>query len=119
MTTSSTREIFSIRLKELRKNKGISQRELARKVKVSSAMVSDYEAGKRSPTIEVLEKFARFFGVSTDYLLGLTDNPSPKHEELPEVIRKKLERFDKLEQFYQIIVEAVKNFEGSDSHRQR
>ena len=61
-------EIFA----ELRKDHGLTQCELAQRLKVSMGSISAYERGTRLPNILFLKSAASFFGVSTDYLLGLT-----------------------------------------------
>jgi|BioPla2DNA2_1021312.scaffolds.fasta_scaffold33124_3 transcriptional regulator with XRE-family HTH domain len=65
------------RLKELRKVKKISQRELAKILKISSGAVGMYETGKREPDYELLCKIADYFGVTTDYIFCRTDDPAP------------------------------------------
>ena len=67
--------IFSDRLRELRKDKKISQAALAREVGVSSRVYQDYEYGKREAQMTTLVRMADFFGVSLDYLTGRTDTP--------------------------------------------
>ena len=62
--------MFSIRLKELRMNRGLSQRELAVIFKVSTGTVGNWEVGTREPDFNTLVNLAEFFNVSTDYLLG-------------------------------------------------
>ena len=62
-------------LKELREDKGLTQRELAPLLGVSTATVSAYEVGIRDPGLDMLVKYARIFNVSTDYILGLTSAP--------------------------------------------
>ncbi len=57
-------------LKELRKNRGLTQSELGRHVGLSKAVVSKYETGIGYPNFETLICLARYFGVTTDYLLG-------------------------------------------------
>ena len=64
---------FPERLKTLRIDKGLNQNQLASKVKVSQAAIARWEAGLQIPNIEVAIMFAQFFGVSTDYLLGVKD----------------------------------------------
>jgi transcriptional regulator with XRE-family HTH domain len=59
-------------LKELRNKKGISQGRLAKEVGVSAGNVSDWETGKTKPGYNALAELARFFGVSADYLLGIS-----------------------------------------------
>ncbi len=67
--------IFSERLRELRKNKKISQIALAKEVGVSSRVYQDYEYGKREAQMTTLIRIADFFDVSLDYLTGRTDEP--------------------------------------------
>lgn len=62
-------------LTELRKDKGLTQRQLAEKFSISGATISSYETGAHQPTIEVLVQYANTFDVSTDYLLGLSRIP--------------------------------------------
>lgn len=66
--------LFGERLKELRTEKNIGQNALAVALELSNASVSYWETGKQIPSAEVIFKLARFFDVSADYLLGLTDN---------------------------------------------
>ena len=65
--------MFGLRLKSLRKNKNISQKELAKIVGVAESTIGMYERDVRKPDFELLKKFADFFDVSTDYLLGRTE----------------------------------------------
>ena len=62
-----------MRIKELRKKKGISQLKLAMDLNMSQNTVSRYETGEREPGIAELVKIADYFGVSIDYLVGRTD----------------------------------------------
>lgn len=64
-----------MRLKELRKSKGISQLKLAMDINTSQNTISRYENGEREPGINELIKLADYFNVSVDYLLERTDNP--------------------------------------------
>ena len=61
--------MFSLQLKKLRMNKGLSQRELASIFKVSTGTVGNWEVGTREPDYATLIKLANFFNVSVDYLL--------------------------------------------------
>lgn len=67
--------LFKERLKELRKEKHLSQIELAKELQVSQRSISSWETGFRRPDFEMLEILAKFFNVTTDYLLGITDEP--------------------------------------------
>lgn len=66
-------DIFAKQVFELRKARGISQEKLGKAVGLSHKAISTIESGARSTTIEKLIALARYFGVSTDYLLGLKD----------------------------------------------
>ena len=66
-------EIFIERLKELRKEKNISLQTLAKAIGVSDVAISRWENGLRIPNIISLVALAQFFGVTTDYMLGLED----------------------------------------------
>lgn len=63
--------IFGQRVKELREEKGLSQEALAELLQVSKGIISYWETGKSEPKGNSLIKVAKFFGVTTDYLLGL------------------------------------------------
>ena len=65
--------MFRIRLKELREQKGLSQDAFSKDIGVSQSTVGNWESGTRQPKMAVLEKIARYFAVSTDYLLGRSD----------------------------------------------
>jgi len=65
------------RLFELRQSRNITQQRLAIELGIDQTSISSYECGKYLPTVEVLVKIAEYFGVSTDYLLGLSEVKSP------------------------------------------
>ena len=64
-----------MRLKEIRKAKGISQLRLAIDLNTNQNTISRYETGEREPGIVELIKIADYFIISVDYLLERTDNP--------------------------------------------
>lgn len=65
-------------LKLLRKKRDLSQQDVAAAINVARSTYTQYETGKRLPSIEVLTKLAEYFGVSTDEILGLdTAKPEP------------------------------------------
>lgn len=66
-------EIFIERLKELRKEKNLSQAQLANDLQVSQRSISSWETGFRRPDFETLIAIAKYFNVTTDYLLGVGD----------------------------------------------
>ncbi|MCM6841536.1 helix-turn-helix domain-containing protein [Lactococcus lactis] len=62
--------LFNEQLKTLRKINGLTQKELAEKLKIKQNSYSDWENGKSEPNIEMLVRIADYFDVSLDYLLG-------------------------------------------------
>lgn len=62
------------RLKLLREERGLFQKDIATLLNVSIPAVNQYESGKRDMSTETVVKLAEYFGVSTDYLLGKSDN---------------------------------------------
>lgn len=64
------KNLFSVRLKELRLRHGFNQEELAKQIGIKRNSYSDWEHGKCKPNYEKLEKIADFFGVSLDWLFG-------------------------------------------------
>lgn len=73
---------FSEQLKSLRIEAKLTQAEVAEKVGVSQPQYAWWEAGKRKPTSETLQKFADFFGVSMDYLAGKENDDELANVEL-------------------------------------
>ena len=65
---------FAANVKNLRKEIGITQTELAEKIFVNKSMISAYEKGKRMPSLDVLIQLSAIFNVSIDYLLGIQRN---------------------------------------------
>lgn len=63
------------RLREARERLGISQRELARRCGMSDVQIGRYEKGLIDPTSTSLKQMAQTLNLSSDYLLGLTDDP--------------------------------------------
>ncbi|MBR2614961.1 MAG: helix-turn-helix transcriptional regulator [Clostridia bacterium] len=64
---------FAERLKELREEKNLTQNELGIEVGVSQAAIARWEEGKRSPNLEAIIALAKFFDVTSDYLIGIED----------------------------------------------
>ncbi len=65
------------RLYDLRKEAGLTQDELAEILKINKHSISSYERDKNEPPDSIKVQIAQYFNVSVDYLLGITDNPSP------------------------------------------
>ena len=63
--------IFAQRLRELRQEKGLSMKQLAKELNTTDAAVSNWENEINEPKISYLKALAQYFNVSADYLLGL------------------------------------------------
>lgn len=66
---------FSERLREARTQKGFMQKEVAEQLEMTPRAYQYYEAGRRRPDYETLVAIADYLDVTTDYLLGRTDEP--------------------------------------------
>ena len=71
----SRKQSFQERLRLLRTEKGLSQRQVAEEFGITKVGYQNYEAGRREPSLDALSALADFFNVSIDYLFGRTDNP--------------------------------------------
>jgi transcriptional regulator with XRE-family HTH domain len=67
-------KIFIERIKQLRESQGLTKHGLAAKLGIGNNSIVQYESGIRTPNIELLEKYADYFNVTTDYLLGRAKN---------------------------------------------
>lgn len=65
--------VFAIRLKELRTEKQLTQKELAEAVECNQSMIARWEKDECEPTATAIIKIADYFNVCTDYLLGRKD----------------------------------------------
>ena len=65
------------RLRDIREDRDLSQTDIAKVLHMSQVQYSRYETGLRSIPIDKLAILAKFYGVSTDYLLGLTNERKP------------------------------------------
>lgn len=74
------------RLAELRRDAGLTQRQFAQQMHVSLNTVSGWERGLADPDDETKLRLAQRFGVSMDYLMGLSDQPGPQKEGEPRLI---------------------------------
>lgn len=103
---------FGERLRQLRLDKELTQEELANKFGLHKTRISQYELNKRQADDELKKKFAEYFNVSVDYLIGKTDikesaeellkdqrstlalhNNNGIDDELPEEAKKEIESF--------------------------
>lgn len=65
------------RIRDLREDKDLMQKDLAAYLKCTQVCYSNYETGKRDIPTDVLRALAFYYDTSTDYILGLTDEPAP------------------------------------------
>lgn len=94
------------RLKELRERNHYTHEDLASRLDIGYASVYRYEAGKVTPTAEVLARMATLFNVSSDYLLGLSDDPNNNIGDLNDAERSAIaawRRGDKLQAIEAIV----------------
>lgn len=90
--------MFSERLNKLRNEKGITLKEMADELNTTEATLSRYENGIREPKMEFIKLISNYFSVSTDYLLGESEERS-RADEIKETISSDpelLEFWDKL-----------------------
>ena len=88
---------FGDKLRELRKESGLTQQQLAQQIGVTKSVISYYELNERTPSPEVLKKFSSVFHVTSDYLLGIertkTLDISGLDNEEEKVVRILVEHF--------------------------
>ena len=105
--------LLSKRLKELRINSGLTQRELGERVNVTKVSICFYENGTRTPTLDTLTKLGKVLDVDVDYLLGY-DNPvktKGKNKKIVNMAKEEIEfikELRKLEDVHQLIIDNPK-----------
>ena len=65
------------RIRDLREDRDLMQKDLAAYLKCTQVCYSNYEMGKRDIPTDVLKALAIYYDTSVDYILGLTDEPKP------------------------------------------
>ncbi len=71
------RKILSQRLRDCRKERDLTQREVSIYCDMTEKAYQNYELGTHEPKVSILIRIAGFYKVSIDYLVGLTDDPTP------------------------------------------
>ena len=66
------------RIRDLREDRDLTQKEVAKSLNCSQQVYSNYELGQRDIPTDILIKLSGFYDVSTDYILGLSDDPKRK-----------------------------------------
>ncbi|MBO4953568.1 MAG: helix-turn-helix transcriptional regulator [Clostridia bacterium] len=67
------------RIKDLREEHNLNQAKIAEVIQTTQQQYSKIETGKSDISGEKLKRLAQFYNVSADYILGLTDDPTPQH----------------------------------------
>ncbi|PRX18098.1 transcriptional regulator with XRE-family HTH domain [Orenia metallireducens] len=78
--------MFKKRIRQLRKEHKLTQQQLADKIGVGRATIAGYETKGKEPGYDTLKKLAEIFNVSTDYLLGHTDNRQNPNDKIKSAI---------------------------------
>ena len=120
-------------MRRLRKNRKMTQEDVAKKIGVARTTYAMYEQNSREPDNETLQKLGDFFGVSVDYLLGRTDDPSPikiKYVDLDDEEREIMEQLREVANEYGVeltdpafikafeaALELAKRIRGSEDQR--
>ena len=76
------KKVFGLRLREIREAKQISRKEVAELLHVTKTQISDMENGKSGTNLDRLYLLCNYYKVSSDYLLGITDDPAWRVGEL-------------------------------------
>lgn len=114
---------FKDRMKLLREEANLTQDELAQKLEITKAAISNYETGRRKPDYELLEKIGDFFNVDLLYLFGKQDKKKADFYDRyernvsknPEVAREHLKEFMELQKKLQLKYDAGINLFNYDS----
>lgn len=64
------------RIRNLREDRDLTQKQLATELNCSQQVYSNYELGQRDIPTDILIKLSEFYNVSTDYILGISNNPN-------------------------------------------
>jgi repressor LexA len=107
-------DMKSDRLREVREQRGLTQKDLAERTGLAANSVYRYETGENDPAGDILARLARELDVSSDYLLGLVDDPKAilTEEDLSPMERKLLQAVRK-----GLIVEALETLTSLSKHR--
>ena len=101
-----TKQIFATRTKTLRKERGLSQTELAAALDISRTSVNLYESASRVPDITALARYASFFSVTSDYLLGLSENRTNETAAIGDKLGLSDESIERLGKWQKTVKEA-------------
>lgn len=104
---------FGSRLRELRIEKNVSQKDVADDMGISITAMSQYESNSRFPNEDILRRLCLYYKISSDYLLGLTDT---KHAPLSkEEIKEKMISSQEMD-IISDLIDMIKNKEDSNNN---
>ena len=111
----STNEIFPLRLRNAREMRELSQLDLAERAQLQQAAVSHYESGTRRPSLRNLRRLSDALEVTTDYLVGRSENSEP----MPSASERLFRDFERLttadrELARQLVAQLVQRSEAAD-----
>ena len=88
---------FGMKLKQLRKDRNLTQQQLANKLDLTKSTISAYENSSKYPSVEVLINISSLFNISTNFLLGLSDNKefnlAPLTDDQIKLLNELIEQF--------------------------
>lgn len=97
-------------IKTLREEKGLTRDELAKRMNITYSALSKYETNNRFPDKETLNRIADYFGVTTDYLLGRTDDKAPRKKEIKNATTIAAHRLGDVEQLPDDAIDEINNY---------
>ena len=95
---------YGARAKDWITDSDIKQKKLAGEFQISEAMLSNYLTGRSEIPVDVLVKIARYFGISMDYLVGLSNEPHPSME-LKKPEQEMVQQFRQLNKDQQALIQ--------------
>lgn len=107
--------LFAKRFREERKKKGLTQQELAELFHTDKSSISKYENDHSMPELPILQEYAKFFGVSIDYLLGNTEERNPADEIINKNKEKEIEVKELLSRYNVMLDGEALDEEAKDS----
>ncbi|MFZ7807720.1 MULTISPECIES: helix-turn-helix domain-containing protein [Bacillus cereus group] len=106
--------MFGQRLKDLRREKKLTQQDIADVLGIEKSNISRFESGKQSLSSENIIKTAKYFNVSVDYILGISDYKTinkKKEEQIPKDVVKLMKKINTLSpEKRQLIESLIDNF---------
>lgn len=87
------------RIKDLREDRDLRQLDVANAVGIDQRSLSNYETGKTNPDSETIVKLARFFGVTCDYLLGISHTNLMDHRDIIKELEDIQRRLEEIQRY--------------------